>query len=243
MKITPLNEGAFFVSKNKIFTPADEGVNTPKGSLKMAICPFLIELLDDLVLLDCGLGFTTGAQLTIHTLIEKAGHAPADITKVVLSHLHKDHLGGLLTLNDDAFTENFPGAAVYLQERELEYALSETDNPSFDQEMLAHIKSLKNIHLLNDDNGSIGDFISYDVTGGHTPFHQSVTVNQEAKTAFYGADNLPQRGYLKFAIAYKSDDDGKRAMELRQRWEARAKAEKWEVLFYHDITKNIDTII
>jgi len=33
----------------------------------------------------------------------------------------------------------------------------------------------------------------------------------------------------------KYDHDGKRAMELRQRWWELGKQEKWTFLFYHDI--------
>ncbi|MES2486000.1 MAG: MBL fold metallo-hydrolase [Bacteroidota bacterium] len=239
MKIIPLLEGIFTVTKDKIFTPITrEEVNTTApGLLTMGICPFLIVLQDDLILLDAGLGFTTNGKATIVQLIEAAGYTAHDVTRVLLSHLHKDHSGGLGTITEDGFTPNFANAQVYLQENELKYALDQISSHSFDQNILEHIAAMPNLVFM-DEKGTIGDFITYEVTGGHTPFHQVFWITEEQQTAFYGADNLPQKSYLKFHIAYKSDFDGKKAMEDRQNWEQQAKVENWTVLFYHDISKN-----
>lgn len=89
--------------------------------------------------------------------------------------------------------------------------------------------------VLTEDTGSISDEIIYEVCGGHTPFHQVFWIKENSKIAFYGADDLPQRSYLKFHIAYKSDFDEKKASNLRQNWEQEAKEHNWTVLFYHDM--------
>lgn len=240
MKIIPLPEGIYTVTPDKVFTSItkEELGTTDKSLLTMGICPFLIVLPNDIVLADTGLGFTNAGKPIIIGLIEEAGFKANQITKILLSHLHKDHVEGLGYMDDGVFVQNFPDAKIYLQQNELHYALDQVASHSFNQEILEEITRLPNLVLMNDDSGTISDYITYEVTGGHTPFHQVFWFKQDAVTAFYGADNLPQKSYLKFHIAYKSDYDGKKAMEDRQNWEQQAKDKNWTVLFYHDISKN-----
>ena len=241
MTIIPLKEGIFTVTPTKDFTliTKEEIATADKALLTMAICPFLIVLPNDVVLVDTGLGFKEDAKPIIIKLIEEAGYKAEDVTKILLSHLHKDHVDGLGYMDDGAFVQNFPDAQIYIQENELRYALDQIASHSFNQDILEEIAYLPNLVLMTENTGSIGDYITYEVTGGHTPFHQVFWFKENDITAFYGADNLPQRNYLKFHIAYKSDFDGKKAMEDRQKWEQQAKDENWTVLFYHDINKNV----
>lgn len=240
MKIVPLNEGIFTVTKDKIFTSIQrhEVETATPGLLKMAVCPFLIETRDDVILIDAGLGFVRDGKCVITSLIEEAGYSSKQVTKVLLSHLHKDHIEGLGIITENGIEQNFPDAEIFVQQRELDYALQQTESHSFNQDYLKVIKDLPNIVIMNDDKGTIGDTITYEVTGGHSPYHQSFWIKEDGETAFYGGDNLPQKNYLKFHIAYKSDDDGKKAMELRQVWEKQAREEDWTVLFYHDFKNN-----
>lgn len=241
MKIIALNEGTYAVSKQKEFNLLTEENRDEKNSgyLTMAVCPFLIVTSEDVILLDAGLGFTNNGQPILSGLLNKHGYNTGDITKVLMSHLHKDHIDGIGQLTENGITSNFPNATIYIQQRELDYALSETESYSFNQKTLREIMSLSNLYLMNEDKGNIGDHITFEVTGGHSPYHQAFWITEDDEIAFYGADNLPQRSYLKFHIAYKSDHDGKKAMELRQLWEKQAKDEHWSVLFYHDIKNNV----
>ena len=102
MKIIPLSEGTFTIDKTKLFVPFDEDVHDlqqrPVGSLLVEIQPFIIITSKDILLLDTGLGFAKTqkeGKLQIHRNLADAGIDPSDITKVLLTHLHKDHAGGV----------------------------------------------------------------------------------------------------------------------------------------------------
>ncbi|HET6766958.1 MAG TPA: MBL fold metallo-hydrolase, partial [Chitinophagaceae bacterium] len=101
MKIIPLSEGTFTIDKTKLFVPFDEGVHDlqqrPVGSLLVEIQPFVIVTSKDILLLDTGLGFEKKGRLQIHENLSEAGINPSDITKILLTHLHKDHAGGVST--------------------------------------------------------------------------------------------------------------------------------------------------
>lgn len=235
MKIIPLQYGVFRVSKEKEFTPKHAPLQPGEERfLTMAICPFLIELPNQLVLLDAGLGIAESDEPVILKLIKEAGYNPSDIDAILLSHLHKDHIAGLGYFKDGGFVQNFPDATIYYQQREMEYGLTQTESHSFDIPVLKALAALPNVVLMNEGNGGLGDYITYEVTGGHSPYHQVFWIREGNDTAFYGADNLPQRAYLKFHIAYKTDYDGKKAMEDRVKWEQDAKENNWQVLLYHD---------
>lgn len=233
MKIVPLKDGDFSVSEQKEFTLLSESNNL--SGLKMSVQPFLVALNSEIVLLDAGYGWLEDGKPKIIQNMEREGYAPSDVSKILLSHLHKDHIDGLVNKQDPDLPLNFPDSEVYIQKREYEYAYTQDGNPSFDLDILDVIMEKAQIVLMDDDEGDIIEGLSFEVSGGHTPFHQVFWVREHGETAFYGADNLPLSGYLKFFMAYKSDYDGKKAMQDRQLWAEQAKAGHWKVMFYHDI--------
>ncbi len=99
MRIVPLSEGAFTVDKTKQFVPFDSDVDDLQkrsaGSLLVEIQPFLLLTEKDVILMDTGLGFEENGELKIRQLIRNAGVDPNSVTKILMSHLHKDHVGGM----------------------------------------------------------------------------------------------------------------------------------------------------
>lgn len=233
MQIIPLKEGNYAVSRIKEFTLLEEGGNAEYT--KMAVTPFLIITDKDHILLDTGLRLTHHHQPLIYQCLEKEKIKPEQITKVLLSHLHKDHADGIGHVSEHSFHCNFPDATIYIQQRELDFALQQKENPSYNLHMLEKLHLLSNVVWMNEDRGQITDQVSFEVTGGHSPYHQSFRIDAGGRTAYYGADNLPLRSYLRMPLAYKTDYDGKKAKELRQEWEKKAMAEHWTILFYHDM--------
>ncbi|MBT2619536.1 MULTISPECIES: MBL fold metallo-hydrolase [Chryseobacterium] len=238
MKIIPLKEGNFVASPTKDFSLLTTEKTDLAQGIKMSVQPFLIITKNDFIILDTGLGWKSETGKTIVSeILERENINPKQITKVLLSHLHKDHIEGAIQYTEDDFEATFPNADIYIQKRELDYAMENKGNPSFDFKTLEKLIQLPNIIWMNDDKGSITDEISYEVVGGHTPFMQVFWITEDGETAFYGADDLPQEAYLRYHLAYKSDFDGKKAMELRQIWQKEAEENHWKILFYHDLNK------
>ncbi|MBP2619216.1 glyoxylase-like metal-dependent hydrolase (beta-lactamase superfamily II) [Chryseobacterium jejuense] len=240
MKIIPLKEGNFSASKTKDFTLLTEENFDAVTGIKMSVQPFLIITENDYILLDAGIGWKNEAGSTIVSeILERENIRPEQITKLLLSHLHKDHIEGAVTLTDGGYKATFPNAQIYIQKRELDFAMENKGNPSFNFDILEKLIQLPHIIWMNDDKGQISDEISYEVVGGHTPFMQVFWIRENEETVFYGADDLPQASYLKYHLAYKSDFDGRTAMELRLLWEKEARENNWKLLLYHDLDKAI----
>lgn len=240
MKIIPLKEGNFSTNKTKDFTLlTDENKDLIKG-IKMSVTPFLIITGNDVILLDAGIGWKNeNGETVISEILKKENIDPNQVTKVLLSHLHKDHIETVITRTENGFKATFPNAEIYIQKRELDFAMENQGNHSFDFDTLEKLIELDNIVWMDEDQGQITDEISFEVVGGHTPFMQVFWIKENNETVFYGADNLPQESYLKYHLAYKSDFDGKKAMELRVKWQKEAIESHWKVLLYHDLDKSI----
>jgi glyoxylase-like metal-dependent hydrolase (beta-lactamase superfamily II) len=241
MKIIPLSEGTFTIDKTKLFVPFDEDIHDlqkrPVGSLLVEIQPFVVITSKDILLLDTGLGFEKDGRLQLHKNLADAGINPSDITKILLTHLHKDHAGGV-SIGADHSQLSFPNAKYYIQERELTFAF-EKGFPSFITEELEALKNSNQVVLLKDDKGSVGDQIHYEVTGAHSPYHQVFWIKENDEIIFFGGDDAPQLQQMKHRFVAKYDYDGKKAMELRKSWWEQGQKEKWTFLFYHDVKNPI----
>jgi glyoxylase-like metal-dependent hydrolase (beta-lactamase superfamily II) len=237
MKIIPLSEGTFTIDKTKLFVPFDEELHAlqqrPAGSLLVEIQPFVIITSKDILLLDTGLGFEKDSQMQIHKNLAHIGINPSDITKVLLSHLHKDHAGGV-SMGATHEQISFSNALFYLQERELNFAF-EKGFPSFITEELEVLKKSKQVVLLKDDEGMLDNYIYYKTTAAHSPYHQVFWIKENDKTIFFGGDDAPQLQQMKHRFVAKYDYDGKKAMELRKSWWEQGQKEGWTFLFYHDV--------
>ncbi len=238
MKIIPLSEGSFTIDKSKLFVPFDEEKEVlsqrPVGSLLVEIQPFLVITSKDVLLLDTGLGFgDMGGELQLHKNIKAAGYHPNDVTKVLLSHLHKDHAGGVSFGKDHQWL-SFANATYYVQERELNFALQK-GGPSFITEEIEILREAHGVQLLTDDVGVIDDYISYQHTGGHSPHHQVFWIKEGAEIIFFGGDVAPQLHQMKIRYKTKYDFEPEKALELRKEWWERGAKEGWTFLFYHDI--------
>ena len=238
MKIIPLSEGTFTIDKTKLFVPFDETEHDlqsrPVGSLLVEIQPFVVITSADVLLLDTGLGFEDkDGKMQLHKNLIDAGINPGDITKVLMTHLHKDHAGGVsVGKNHDQLS--FPNATYYIQKREFDFAM-EKGLPSFIPDELLTLKDSEQIVWLSEKEGIIDNYIYYKISGAHSPFHQVFWIKENDETIFFGGDDAPQLQQMKHRFVAKYDFDGKKAMELRREWWEKGEKEKWTFLFYHDV--------
>ena len=240
MKIIPLSEGTFTIDKSKLFVPFELGQHNlqdrPSGSLLVEIQPFVVITSKDIVLIDTGLGFTENGQLQLHENMRRNNIDPGSVTKVLMSHLHKDHAGGV-SVEDKLCSRrelSFPHAIYYVHEKELDYAF-EKGFPSYIPAELEELKDASNVVLLEGEERLIDGYIQYRLTGAHSPCHLVFWIRENGETIFFGGDDAPQLQQMKHRFVAKYDYDGKKAAALREEWWEKGQEEKWEFLFYHDV--------
>lgn len=239
MKIIPLSEGAFTIDNTKVFVPFDDQKDVlnerPSGSLLVEIQPFVVITSKDILLLDTGLGFhdRQGSSMQLHANLQKAGINPKDVTKVLMSHLHKDHAGGI-SMENNRSELSLTNATYYVQKRELDFALQK-GFPSFIPEEIEALKDSSQVELLDGDDGNIDGYITYHHTGAHSPHHQVFWIREENEVLFFGGDDAPQLQQMKVKYKTKYDFNPDMAMQLRQKWWKQGNEEGWTFMFYHDI--------
>lgn len=237
MQITPLLLGHFHVDSNGEFS--NLSASSPRSGLRMGVQPFLIRTNQDLILIDLGMQLHDSSRSLLLEAFETKGLDPKEVSKILVSHLHKDHLMGLGYFTDGEFEMNFKQAEIYVSRRELESALQSMDSTSYKIPLLEALRKSDQVRFLEEPKGWITTEIYYEISGGHTEFHEEFWIISGSRTVFYGGDNLPQYSYWRRKVAYKSDHNGKTASELREKWKVEAVEKKWTVLFYHDLKKPV----
>jgi glyoxylase-like metal-dependent hydrolase (beta-lactamase superfamily II) len=242
MKIIPLSEGTFTIDKTKIFVPfdkqKDELQQRAVGSLLVEVQPFVVVTSKDVILIDAGLGFSNNNELQIHANLKANGILPEQITKVLMSHLHKDHAGGISKRDNlGNYHLAFTNAIYYVQLKELESALDK-GSPSYMTEEIAVLQNHPQVQWLDGD-GMIDGYIQHHITSAHSPFHQVFWIRENDDIIFFGGDDAPQLQQMKSKFIAKYDYDGKKCMQLRQEWWQKGNEENWTFLFYHDIKSPI----
>ena len=157
------------------------------------------------ILVDAGLGveypdFPRTGQ-TLHRL-EAAGIDPASVTDVVLTHLHMDHVGGLLA--DGLKARLRPDLRVHLSAAEAEFwtapDFSRTVMPPGMPEALRSVAS----RFLDEYRSHLQPFeTEYEVapgvvvcrTGGHTPGHSVVRLASGSDRLTFAGDAVFQVGF------------------------------------------------
>lgn len=236
MIVKAIDFGVFTVTSNKVFHYYNE--NSSVVGMKMAIKPFVVQMEKDCFLVDTGFDFDENEEVLIKSMLLKNNVNPESVTKILMSHLHKDHSKGLMKKMNDVYQSNFPNATIYIQKREFDFALSQTEVKSYDHGLLLSLKDLPNIVWMEEDHGFITDNVEYQVTGGHSPFHQVFWFRENEEIYFFGGDNLPTKGFVDNFVAFKTDYDGKLACDYRKKWMKIALEENWKIMLYHDTKRD-----
>jgi len=234
MQAYPLHEGSYSVGTDKKFIPFDpltDDKQDRKGSLFIHVQPFLIKHANDLIVIDTGLGqYNEDNHLTIHSNIQKLGFDPADVTLVLMSHLHSDHASGMAYEKNGKFELTFQNAEYIIQRSEWEEA--HTNSSPHLLKIFDVLQRSGQIHFVEGD-GKLNDFISYELSGAHTKYHQVFHLNTDSEHYFYGGDEWPEPEQALRKFAAKYDYDGRKAMELRESYATEAADNHWICLFYH----------
>ena len=230
-----LHEGTFSVDASKKFVPFDPKTDDPKsrpGSLFVQVHPFLIEANGGLILCDTGLGLRTeDDELLIHKNIRDLGFEPSDVKYVLMTHLHKDHTGGMVDFKDGFARIAFPEAEYIIQRGEWENAYS-SESPSYRTEVFDVLQRSGNLVLVEGD-GIVNSEIRYEINGGHTEFHQAFHIEVGGEHYFFGGDVLPEPEELFKNFIAKYDFDGRASRDKRKEYWEEGAAGGWIFMFYH----------
>lgn len=165
--------------------------------------PFIAVLLqhnDKVILIDTGMGFSEKPILfrgsshevkgRLHQLLQQENIRKEEVTDVIITHFHPDHIGGIYSEDEQL---SFPNARFHMHEKEWNYWHSaQSDN----QPGLFKLFIEKNITKLKDQNLNLikGDFVDLlpGITtvraDGHTPGQIALIIHSEKEHLLYISD-------------------------------------------------------
>ena len=250
--VQPLEWGRFSVDGGAMFgilpkamwermAPADL-----KNRIRMSLRGLLIRGHGITAVVDCGCGDKLSDKMkTIYGLEPPEGGAMAllgkhgvrveDVTHLIITHLHFDHVGGATLRKDNGLVATFPNARVVIQAAQLAAARNPTplDRAAFlpdDYEPLAEQGRL----TVLDGPTELAPGLSIELAHGHTPGQQMVKVRRANDTVVFPGDLLPVVGHLSLSAFMAFDLEPKVTVAEKSRFLASAVEQGYIVVFDHD---------
>ena len=223
------------------FNPPDE-----KNRIELAARALLVRGNGHTILVDVGNGSKYDDKLTsiyrfdttrydILSSLKKHNLTPADITDVLLTHLHFDHAGGSTVNENGDIKPTFPKAKYYVQREHWRAANNPTerDRASFFKEDFMPLQYFGLIEY-TDGEGEIFPGISVRLMNGHTSALQCPVISDGTTTLFYCADLMPTTTHVQLPWIMAYDLRPLVTLEEKRKILDQAVDESWILFFEHD---------
>ena len=244
-----VNDGTFSYPTNWMFSDAPRQEldaelrvqNLPTDHILSPYTCLLLKTGQETILIDTGadgLAPTTGNLMSNLTA---ASTKPEDITTVVLTHAHPDHIGGVLNASGKPA---FPNARYVMSRVEWNFWTSKPDlrHTGLDEHVQHLLLSsaeknllpLKQHIQLLDGEKEIAPGVLAIPAPGHTPGHMALVISSGREQLLHIVDAVMQPLHLKYP-AWRNvfDMEESVATKTRQKLLDRAAADQARVLAYH----------
>jgi glyoxylase-like metal-dependent hydrolase (beta-lactamase superfamily II) len=199
-------------------------------TIQLSMNGFLINTGTQLILVDTGARglFPTGGHLKEN--LKAAGYTPEQIDLVLLTHLHVDHIGGLIDADGQLA---FPNAQVLAPAQDAAFWLDDATKAKFPKEMHVFFDMTKAaVTPLQaagrwktfESNADVASGVKAVTTSGHSIGHTSYMFESNGQKLLAMGDMI-HVGSVQFAhpeVGFAYDTDSKQAIATRKKWFAQA---------------------
>jgi glyoxylase-like metal-dependent hydrolase (beta-lactamase superfamily II) len=159
---------------------------------------FLVNAGKQLILVDAGAGTWYGGGALGHLVdsLRSAGYAPEEVDRVLVTHLHSDHIGGLTTQDGKRV---FPNADVFVSKAESDFWLSPEIAASAPKDAQPFFQSAQAIAAPYIEAGkwhtfsgseAIVDGVQLVSLNGHTPGHTGYEFSSNGQKILFWGDTI-----------------------------------------------------
>ena len=172
---------------------------------------------------------------SIQKSLVKYGFNPEDITDVICTHLHFDHVGGNTKIESGKVVPTFTNAKYWISKENWGLANdpSQKDNGSFMEDDWKVLLEKNMIEIISGKESFIENidiFLSY----GHTVGLMHPIITDEDKTVFYGSDLFPTSAHIPIQWVMAYDVQPVITMKEKQYLLNEMYQKNWILFFEHD---------
>ncbi len=199
------------------------------------------------ILIDNGMGTKQDERFTrhyylngegeLHTSLRKAGYNAEDITDVLLTHLHFDHVGGSVEYDENRNLQlTFPNAKYWTSAAQWEWAIAPNrrERASFLKENILPIQESGRLFLIEKE-GELFPDVEVRFFDGHTAGQVIPVIDFHGKKIVFMADFLPSTAHIPLPWVMAYDTRPLITMEEKKEFWAEAIAHDYTFFLEHDL--------
>lgn len=253
MKLYTIDTGFFKLDGGSMFgvvpkslwertNPADEN-NLCTWAARL----LLVEDGQELILIDTGIGdkqdekffrhyYRHGSD-TLEGSLRKHGFDLGDVTQVILTHLHFDHVGGAVIREGNQLIPTFRNATYWSNERHWDWALhpNPRERASFLSENILPLAQSGQLRYVGDDGQlPFSQNIRIRFVHGHTEAMMLPQIDVNGRTLLYMADLLPSVGHIPIPYVMSYDTRPLETMAERTQFWQEAVDGNYTLFLEHD---------
>ncbi|KAB7731425.1 MBL fold metallo-hydrolase [Rudanella paleaurantiibacter] len=175
--------------------------------------------------------------------IRRASYSEADITDVLLTHLHFDHVGGAIRRVADRLEPTFGNATYWTHSAHWHWAThpNPREKASFLKENILPLEESGQLRFL-DEGGLPLSGMDLVYVDGHTEKMALPKLTVGNQTVLYCADLIPSAGHVPLPYVMSYDVRPLLTMDEKARVLTQAAAENWVLMFEHDPVTEAATV-
>ncbi|NTW23668.1 MAG: MBL fold metallo-hydrolase [Lentimicrobium sp.] len=206
----------------------------------------LVQTGDRNILIDAGMGDKREDKYYIYKYrfgesglikpLKNAGLSPADITDIIFTHLHDDHVGGATIKNEDgSLAEIFQNARYWCSEIQWEWAKDSNirEAAAYFKDNLELLEKSGRLNLIR-EAGYWLPGIELRIFNGHTRGQLIPMISIGNQTVVFAADFIPAQAYLPIQYVPSVDIEPLITYKEKQVFLEEAERKGFIIIFQHD---------
>ncbi|HLT80085.1 MAG TPA: MBL fold metallo-hydrolase [Cyclobacteriaceae bacterium] len=249
MKLSVINTGHFKLDGGAMFGVVPKSIwqklNPPdeRNLCSWAMRCLLVEVDGRRILIDNGMGDKQDARFfsfyylhgddTLIGSLKAAGYSPDDITDVFLTHLHFDHCGGGVRMENGKAVLAFPNATYWTNRDHWKWATEPNarEKASFLRENILPMQESGHLRFVDDEA-----FDAFDIlySSGHTDKMMMPLIRYRDKVICFVTDLIPSAGHIPIPYVMAYDTRPLITMDEKQKFLSEAVDNQYILFFEHD---------
>jgi len=174
-------------------------------------------------------------QVNLDSSLTDVGFTVGDITDVICTHLHFDHIGGNTKIENGKIIPSFPNAKYWMSDVNWKVANSpsEKDQGSFMQDDWSVLTENNMINFVSGNEQFLPN-IDIIISNGHTPGMMLPKISDNKNTLVYCADLIPTSAHIPLSWVMSYDVQPIVTIEEKKQFYHDAIDKNWMLFFEHD---------